>query len=79
MHVRSFRRSRQASIGELLDDQILSRNNDWDLQHYRDRLKPYYGDLEPLALCILDAVAIGGELTFQTLRKRVNAKLPTED
>lgn len=68
-----------ASIAELLDQQITSRNNDWDLQHYCDRLKPYYGDQAALALCVLDAIAIAGELTFQTLRKRVNAKLPTED
>jgi hypothetical protein len=68
-----------ASIGELLDQQITSRNNDWDLQHYRDRLKIYCGDQERLALCILDLVAAGGDVTFQTLRKRVNAKIPTDD
>lgn len=67
------------SILATLDHEITSDNNDWDLQHYRDRLKPYYGEQERLALCVLDAVAIDGSLSFQDIRKQVNAQLPTDD
>jgi hypothetical protein len=67
------------SIETLLDREITSDNNDWDLQHYRDRLKPYYGPEEKLALLILDAVAIGGVLSFQEIRRQVNAQAITDD
>lgn len=67
------------SIAATLDHEITSDNNDWDLQHYRDRLKAYYGEQERLALCVLDAVAIEGSLTFQALRQQINAQMPTDD
>lgn len=67
------------SIESLLDREITSDNNDWDLQHYRDRLKPYYGAEEKLALLVLDAIAIGGVLSFQEIRRQVNAQAATDD
>lgn len=68
-----------ATIEAVLDREITSDNNDWDLQHYRDRLKPYYGENERLALCVLDAVAVGGSLTFQEIRWEVNARMKADD
>lgn len=67
------------SISKVLDREITSDNNDWDLRHYRDRLRPYYGDEEKLALLVLDAVAVGGSLTFPAIRQTVNAQLPADD
>jgi len=67
------------SISEVLDREVTSDNNDWDLRHYRDRLRPYYGDEEKLALCVLDAVALGGSLAFTDIRQAVNAQMPADD
>jgi hypothetical protein len=68
------------SIAIVLDREITSDNNDWDFQHYRERLKPYYGEQERLALHVLDAVAAAeAPLTFQGLRQQANAQIPTDD
>jgi hypothetical protein len=72
-------KSTTRSIQTLLDQEITSDNNDWDLQHYRDRLKPYYGADEKLALQILDAVAIGGVLGFDAIKREVSAQAPVDD
>ena len=59
------------SVRLLLRSEITSDNSDWDLQHYRDRLKPYYGDDEKVVLRILDAAAIGKPLSFHDVRRDV--------
>ncbi|MFN0078018.1 MAG: hypothetical protein ACKVY0_16295 [Prosthecobacter sp.] len=69
----------KALIHELLDREISSDHNDWDLRHYRDRLRTYYGDEETLALHILDTTAIDGDHTFNTIRKAVNAQMAVDD
>ncbi|MES2505570.1 MAG: hypothetical protein V4599_02635 [Verrucomicrobiota bacterium] len=72
-----------ASIQALLDREITSDNNDWDLEHYRKRLGRYYGPDEKLALQILDAIAIGESsgklLSFQAMRKLLSAKGPVNE
>jgi hypothetical protein len=67
------------SITKALDREITSDNNDWDLRHYRDRLRPYYGEDEKLALLVLDALAVGGPLTFQAIRQEVSAQMAVEE
>lgn len=67
------------SIAAVLDREITSDNNDWDLDHYRERLRPYYGSQEKLALLVLDAVAIAGELSFQDIRRQVAAQMVVDD
>lgn len=67
------------SITVTLTREITSDNNDWDLQHYRDRLRPYYGDDERLALLVLDAVAHGGPLSFQSIRKAVSTQMAVDE
>lgn len=67
------------SIAAVLDREITSDNNDWDLDHYRERLRPYYGSQEKLALLVLDAVAIAGELSFQDIRRQVAVQMVVDD
>ena len=62
------------SIEALLDREILADDNDWDFAHYRNRLKPYYGPHEKLALHVLDTLAVGEPLDFPAIRKAVNAR-----
>jgi uncharacterized protein len=68
-----------SSIATLLDREITSDNNDWDLGHYRDRLRPYYGADEKLALHVLDAVAILGQLGFQAISRTVAVQMAVDD
>ena len=67
------------AIGQVLDREITSDNNDWDLDHYRDRLRPYYGQDEKLALHVLDAVATAGSLDFQGIKRVVGAQMAVDD
>jgi hypothetical protein len=67
------------SIQDLLDHEITADTNDWDLQHYRDRLRPYYGPDEKLALGVLDAVAVNEPLDFQAIRREVNMSGAVDD
>lgn len=67
------------TIERLLDAEITSDQNDWDLKHYRDRLRPYYGNDERLALQILDAIAVGGALDFPAIRRTVNVPGAVDD
>lgn len=48
------------SIAALLHKELCSSNNDWDLDHYRNRLKHYYSDRhdEKVVLALLDSLAI---------------------
>jgi hypothetical protein len=66
-------------IAATLNREITADTNDWDLQHYRDRLRPYYADDELLALQVLDAVALQGTLSFQAIRMAANAQGPVGD
>ncbi len=58
---------------------LTSENDDWDFGHYRTRLGTYYGGMEKAALHILDAVALGQPVAFQTIRNELAAKLPMDD
>jgi hypothetical protein len=67
------------SIEAILKQEITSDNNDWDLEHYRQRLKTYYGIEEPLALKVLDCLACNESLTFQAIRKELSANKKVDD
>lgn len=71
--------SSPASIEELLNKEIRTDRNDWDFEHFRTRLLPYYDKDEQTALLILDAVAVGQPLDFQAIRKNVNAQIAVDD
>ena len=66
------------SIAEMLDTQLADRNSDWDLEHYRNRLKNYYGENLPSALAILDAIAIRRSAKLEEIRSDVAAQMPVE-
>lgn len=67
------------SIQAVLHREITSDNNDWDLQHYRERLTPYYGKDEPIALEVLDSLAVTDTMPFQAIRREVAARLKVDD
>lgn len=64
------------TLGQFLDSELADLNNDWDLEHYRVRLHDYYGDDEPLALAILDEIAIHSKLNFDEVRSAVSNRMP---
>lgn len=64
------------SISEVLDGELADLNNDWDLEHYRTRLGDYYGERVPIALAILDAVAIQRSASLDDIRSAVSAQIP---
>jgi hypothetical protein len=63
------------AIGAALNGEITSDNNDWDLAHYRNRIREYYGDDESLVLHILDAIALAESLDFEEIRRAVSARV----
>ena len=67
------------SIRSVLNIELADLNNDWDLEHYRVRLGEYYGDDEPLAIAILDAIAIHTELDFERVRSVVSNQVTVGD
>ncbi len=66
-----------------LNRELLEADNDWDLAHYRNRLRKYYPDDndETVALAILDALAISGTPMGQRqLMNQVKSTVePTDD
>ena len=67
------------SIQTVLHREITSDNNDWDLKHYRERLTPYYGKDEPVALEVLDSLAVTDTMPFQAIRREVAACMKVDD
>jgi hypothetical protein len=61
-----------AFIERALQKEIIHPDGDWDFEHYRKRLRHYYGRNENLALHILDAIAASEPpLTLDQIRKQV--------
>ncbi len=67
------------SILLLLDQELADLNNDWDLEHYHNRLAEYYHDEAGLAAAILDAVAISRSMTFDKIRSSVSNRMQVDD
>jgi len=67
------------SIAAVLDTQLADLNNDWDLEHYLTRLDEYYTADAPLAVAILDTVAISSSMTFEEIRSTANSKMAVDD
>ena len=64
-----------ALIEATMHKELADPDNDWDLAHYRNRLQLYYGEDEPLALLVLDAIAVSDTpLPFDALRKQLNSQ-----
>ena len=51
------------SISKLLEKELCSGNNDWDFDHYRNRLEHYYqgGNDETVVLALLDSLAVAAD------------------
>lgn len=64
---------------DLLDQELADLNNDWDLEHYHNRLAEYYHDDAGLAAAILDAVAISRSMTFDKIRSSVSNRMQVDD
>lgn len=54
---RNAREISPESVERAVENQLLDANDPWELKHFRDRLKTYYGEEAPIAAAILDAVA----------------------
>ena len=67
------------SIAAVLDTQLADLNNDWDLEHYLTRLDEYYTADAPLAVAILDTVAISSSMTFEEIGSTANSKMAVDD
>ncbi len=46
-----------ALVREFVDEALRPPDDPWELRHYRDRVRPYYGDDAPVATAVLDAFA----------------------
>ena len=77
------RDAKEASPAEIeaAVERCLSHPSDpWHMRHYRERLRPYYGKNETLALALLDALAPEPEgLEFTALIHRLRAACPGFD
>ncbi len=63
----------------LLREITANERDDWDFAHYRNRLRPYYGDATPLALAVLDTAAISRPASlpdFAAFRRAAAASVP---
>ncbi len=55
-------------VEALIEENLTHPTDPWHMAHYRERLRPYYGEREPLALAILDILSAGEEpLPFEKL------------
>ena len=46
-----------AEVSQAMEAQLLDANDPWELDHYRERLRSYYGADEPIATAVLDTLA----------------------
>lgn len=72
----SGRKATPEVIGEILQQQITNPNDPWELKHYRNRVKTYYGKNENDVLAILDAVAAAGKISLKQIEKEISANAP---
>jgi hypothetical protein len=67
----------------LVDEALRDPLDPWDLRHYRDRLRSYYGDDAELAGACLDQYALADQLSIDELLSRLGTvhfdKRPTRD
>ncbi len=66
-------------IRQTLKKEITADDNDWDFEHYRKRLKTYYGAGESAALRILDTVAVTQPVEFQVIRRELAGQMSFDD
>lgn len=67
-------------IKQTLQEELLHPDNDWDLAHYRNRVRTYYGAEEQVVLHILDSVAVSeSSLSFAAIRKQVASQSSFDD
>jgi hypothetical protein len=65
----------EATLAALLGDP----NDPWQLRHYRERVRTYYGDDERLVLAVLDAVANVEAASFEQILRAVKATWAAAD
>ncbi len=63
-----------ADVEALIEENLTHPTDPWHMGHYRERLRVYYGDREPLALEILDTLAARpGGVSFDELTALLQA------
>lgn len=45
------------TVQDIVSEALRPPDDPWELRHYRDRVRPYYGDDAPVASAVLDALA----------------------
>jgi len=65
------------SLIKLLDSELCATDDDWDLEHYRKRIRAYYpqGSDEKIVLAILDGIAKRKSMEFSAIMNEVNASI----
>lgn len=46
-----------AAVGDIVAEALRPPDDPWELRHYRERVRPYYGGDAPVAVAVLDALA----------------------
>lgn len=63
-----------AAVWDIRNAALVDPDDPWNLRHYRDRLRDYYGDAHELAASVLDAAAVAdGPLDLSQLASRLAA------
>ncbi|MCB1224530.1 MAG: hypothetical protein KDK99_01855 [Verrucomicrobiales bacterium] len=65
-------------IESTLDREIRSDQNDWDLQHYRNRIDRYYEGSQKIVLAILDTVAVGQPMNLAAILKDLASQMDAD-
>ncbi len=66
-----------ANVREFVAEALRPPDDPWELRHYRDRVRPYYGDDAPVAAAVLDALAPQpGALGLRDIEARVATSAP---
>ena len=61
-------------VEALIEENLTHPTDPWHMAHYRERLGVYYGDREPLALAVLDTLAVRPDgLTLEELTNLLQA------
>ncbi|MEA2220138.1 MAG: hypothetical protein QOJ35_2764 [Solirubrobacteraceae bacterium] len=63
-----------ATVGEIVEEALRPPDDPWELRHYRDRVRPYYGEDAPVAAAVLDALAPTREAVA---RREVESRVAT--
>lgn len=70
----------EAEVAEVVSSFLLDAHDPWDLRHYRVRLSTYYKTEAPIALRLLDILALSeAPLSFSEVFNRLQSHIATAD